>query len=134
MTKLTKLTDILADKTLSFGCVLKHPTHKGRWIITEIKEGKYVYTRDFEANKGIMFTNEMIEYDGGVKIIGHPVTLARIMFKSNYLNKPIYIDNYEYGEAVINDGDGNLCNWNLEKDTLDQQSPETINYLAELFL
>jgi len=132
--KLTQLTDLLADKTLSFGCRLQNnwsDSHKPYVFIR--KAGKNTVTWSEQFKQQMLIGAKRIDDDREpFEIIGHPVTLARVLEmweeKHNDANYKVkWKEHWSKMPDIVN-------GWDFKKDTLDQQPPETINYLAELFL
>jgi hypothetical protein len=94
MNKYEKLIDRLADKTLSFGCELKlnDVTYQ---LIFPVKGKMFTKVKNMDATANPIV--DLAKY----KIIGHPVTIGRVLevVKNNYLEDK-GIGFYHCGEVV----------------------------------
>lgn len=78
--KTTRLIDYLADKTLSFGCMLEHPEYNenGHWIITCVRD-EYYCAEQPKTGANVGFYKSAFKQ--GVKILGHPIRIGDVLSK-----------------------------------------------------
>ena len=87
--------------------------------------GNFILYSDFGSQTKVI-SEKMMDFEIGCKNLGRPIRLADVLItaipKSGSLN------------FLIQDGHAEeiLKSWNLSKDSLDDQSEETINFLANL--
>jgi len=141
--KLEKLTELLADKTLSFGCRVKYKDvirtiyadKKNRqwWLCFENKypeRFKKYLIQTKEGNFGIG-DGEYADYENNIEILGHPITLERVLMKMP--EKYLITERSENGGTIIHPKlDSLLTLWEFGK-PLSEQKPEVIDFLFEIF-
>lgn len=148
--KTERLNELLSDKTLSFGCRVISPSGRkitlARFQKTTGKEvtnfvGQKIIAEPATKEYGIFITEEGTEYyfawsEGSkTQILGHPVTLGRVLFQMEKLIKPEkFMEFCDYRYILVTGGKNpNERKWDLSKDSLNQQSPETIDFLFSIF-
>lgn len=81
----------------------------------------------------VMTKNELIHWEGDdYRILGRPIRLADVLFTLSQIGNVTRGANYLVN--IVQSGDDVWIDvrWNLRDDILDHQSPETIQFLAEL--
>jgi hypothetical protein len=146
--ELKQLNELLADKTLEIGS--RYIGQKcGSKMVCVKNDGNFIWGRIYRYGE-LLKTIYKEEIKSGLVIIGHPVTLARVLLKLREIDFReknwfdfLYVDRHGWilgGDnkeppAILKDPNTNIpLVWNLEKDTLEQQSEETILFLYELFI
>lgn len=76
--QVAELIEVLADRTLSFGCMLEHPEYNenGYWIIVCVRDGYYC-TEQPKTGANVSFSE--YTFKKGAKILGHHITIGRVL-------------------------------------------------------
>lgn len=123
----TELVELLSDKTLSFGCKFTYPEEYNDIILTFTCS--YWDTGNTTTVHFVYETDQSSEINdfqlSNCKIIGYPVTLARVLYMGQTLNEI----NCEIPSHVM----GIVGRWDRSKDDLTLQSEETKRYLHSIF-
>ena len=130
MTKLEQLTELLADKTLDFGCrVICQKCKKREWHTILNGTGKGWFCTD---NMGVADTGKV--HFKFKKVIGHPATLARVleMMSGLDLDWSCFV-NTHWRMTFENRLEKTQAHWDLKHDNLSQQSQDTIDFLDGIF-
>lgn len=118
-------------RAFSFGCRFgfKNGLQNAVVISSHTKETEFLADwRMIGSKYGVLKTKDLL---GEIEIIGHPITLSHILRTIQCKGMFSLTD---MGEFLNDVGDKRFTNifWNLEKDNLDQQKPEVIDFLYTL--
>ncbi len=129
---------------LTFGCELYYPsegntTPDGKYWVTEVKDGcVYCIARESYSKD---YTPRRFAIEGNFEILGRPIHLADvllavekqgdILIKLNY-DKTICIKRSESVKGLTEWQITDSANWDLSKNSLIDQSDETIEFISKL--
>jgi len=121
----SELLEKLSDKTLSFGCRgIAEFTHDGKNL-----DDYWIYTQTsgwIECDKNWNLKNGWSALKPN-KIIGHPVTLARVLFMTE-MPESYGLPAMPFRSDVLDES-----KWDCSKDDLTLQSEEVLRYLHGIF-
>lgn len=127
---------------LSFGCKIKDfdiiriVTH---FRIDPVKENFWLDFVDSETGFSRRVTKLEIEMRNGFEILGHPIRLSHVLRAIAKTNKAVTVNVFGHMQvaspSVSSDGltiEWEGCDYDLTKDDLSLQSPETIDFLFNI--
>lgn len=132
------------QKELDFGCKIlvegayrDYENGKHKWGRGLITIDSSVYIRDINLKEGIIYTAEFSN-EKIIEVIGKPITLSRVLLALKdkligyyddglgYIVKRLFSNGW-YDEVEY------ICDWNLTKETLEEQTEETQRKVNKLF-
>jgi len=88
--RIAEIIDLLADKTLSFGCILQYADGEKRYFVEKCANRMSGHYRclslnpttfvDFKNNVGV-YVDDIHWHESSVKVLGHPIHLHDVLDK-----------------------------------------------------